>query len=72
MELVKNLNVINAMLKRSLSVSDYFIEIDKKHKYVINGEIVKPIYYKGYKYKTTYFDGCFYPYITRELIETIK
>lgn len=65
MNTVKDLRILKAIIRQNrLSTNNPNLIVDKKYKYITDGYIITPVNYKGKKYVTRYFDGCFYPYIT--------
>ena len=74
MEIVKDLRVGNAILKRmaeenNFDINNVFIHVN--FKYIDTIDISKNdvsycvTEYKGNKYKVKYFDGCFNPFIVK-------
>lgn len=68
MKVVKDLRVLKAIIKRSVTE----LKVCSKFRYIEQGVIITPVEYKGKKYVTRYFDGCFYPYIVELSNKTIK
>ena len=64
MKVIKDLKVLRAIIRQSdLNTNNGEIVVNKKYKYLDTGYMTAPIYYKGKKYTSKYFDGCFCPYI---------
>ena len=64
MKVIKDLKVLRAIVRQSkLTTNNYELIVNKRYKYLDSGYITAPIQYKGKKYTSKYFDGCFCPYI---------
>ena len=65
MKAIKDLRVLNAIVRQSKSTTNnYELIVNKKYKYLDSGYIITPVSYKGKKYVSRYLDGCFCPFIT--------